>query len=109
MACTTCPFAFTDESEMVQNYGCLPTPYDIIQMKRKTGHNWGCHSNEKIKCHGFEAHVKEAQQKKYMDDMSDIDLSKGGIISYETWYHKGEDSAIKEAADDYQRALRKNS
>lgn len=27
-----CPFAFNDESEKVQGYGCIPTPYEIIIM-----------------------------------------------------------------------------
>lgn len=97
MACECCPFAFTDASEEVQNYGCLPTPYEIIQMKRKSGHNWSCHSNEKKICRGFVTHVEEAKKYKWREDLSDIDTSKGNLISYETWCHKGEAEAIKEA------------
>ncbi|AZV43637.1 hypothetical protein BAOM_3028 [Peribacillus asahii] len=97
MACECCPFAFTDASEEVQNYGCLPTPYDIIQMKRKTGHNWACHSNEKKICKGFVDHVKWSQENAFADKLDDIDTSKGNLISYETWYYKGEEEAIKEA------------
>lgn len=44
MACITCPYNFfSEESERVQNYGCLPTPYEIIQLKKETGANWCCH------------------------------------------------------------------
>lgn len=53
MACECCPFAFTDASGQVQNNECLLSPYDIIQMKWKSGHNWACHSNEKVICKGF--------------------------------------------------------
>lgn len=99
MTCKTCPFAFTEESEMVQNYGCLPTQYEIIQMKRKSGHNWSCHWNESSICKGFVNYVKEAQEKNYIDNLKDIDISKGNLISYNTWYYKGEEAAIKEAND----------
>lgn len=97
MACKHCPFAFTDDSEEVQNYACLPSPYDIIQMKRKSGHNWSCHSNEKMICKGFVNHVKEAKEKNWVDNLSDIDVTQGNLILYETWYHEGEEAAIKEA------------
>ncbi len=97
MACKCCPFAFTDASEEVQNYGCLPTPYEIIQMKRKSGHNWACHSNEKRICQGFVEHVEWMQAHAWVDNMRDIDTSKGNLISYETWYSKGEEEAIREA------------
>lgn len=91
-SCTHCPFAFTDASEEVQNYGCLPTPWDIIQMKRKSGHNWACHGNEKKICSGFVGFVKE-----YPNKYSDIDTNTGGLISYEIWNQKGEEEAFREA------------
>jgi hypothetical protein len=97
MACGGCPFAFTDESEYIQGLGCLPSPYDIIQMKRKSGHNWGCHSNEKVVCKGFSDFVKESQKNDYVDNMKDIDTSKGKIISYDVWYREGEEGAIQKA------------
>jgi len=97
MACECCPFAFTDASEEVQNYGCLPTPFDIIQMKRKSGHNWSCHGNENRICQGFVEHVKFMNEHGTVDKLMDIDTSKGNLISYETWYYKGEKEAIIEA------------
>jgi hypothetical protein len=88
--CITCPFAFTDESEEVQNYGCLPSAYDIIQMKKKSGHNWSCHGNESVMCGGFAQYVREYHP--------ELDLSVGNLISYKTWYHEGEEAALIEAS-----------
>lgn len=51
--CNSCPLAWTDESERVQNYGCLPSGYDIIRMKEETGNNWACHSNCNRVCQGL--------------------------------------------------------
>lgn len=101
MACITCPFAFTDESEQVQNYGCLPTPYEIIEMKRKSGHNWACHGNEKKKCTGFQEYVAYIQEQEhvqgYEDNLKDIDTSTGGLISYDVWCKEGEEAALAAA------------
>lgn len=47
-----CPFSFTEGSERVQNYGCLPTPYEIITMRQKYGKTWACHSNPDKPCLG---------------------------------------------------------
>lgn len=55
---TSCPFAFTEESEMIQNYGCLPTPGEIITMRVKHDKTWACHSNPAVPCKGALHHLK---------------------------------------------------
>ena len=47
-----CPFAFTDISEQVQNYGCLPSPYEIIEMRIEFGKTWACHDEPSVPCAG---------------------------------------------------------
>lgn len=106
--CMSCPFSHSDEAEMAQNYGCLPTPKQIIEMKEKSGHNWACHSDETVLCGGFAKYIKR--------NRPDLNINKGQLISYETWCHEGEGKAIQEAnsrelrlaQDEIQRLTKEN-
>lgn len=91
--CTSCPFndGLTEAASNAQNLGCLPTPFDIIQMKRESGQNWACHDDETKVCAGLCHQAKEAS----------LDLSEGGLIRYSSWYHAGQDEALEEAKSGY--------
>lgn len=95
--CNTCPFAHTDESEYVQNLGCLPEPHDIVKMKIESGHNWACHGDEDKICSGFVNHIKE--------NHPELDTTTGNLISYDTWCHHGPEVAMKEADTKWPKQL----
>ena len=71
--CSTCPFneGLNEPATEAQNYGCLPTAFDIINAKDKYNENWLCHSNEKLICAGL------AQER---------DVTSGKNIRYSKWY-----------------------
>lgn len=81
MTCAACPFAFTEESELVQNLGCLPTPQEAMRIQRDHGKNWGCHEDESRPCAGQVAHCRE----------EGVPYDKAApLASYTRWYHQGE-------------------
>lgn len=87
--CVSCPFSYNDEADQAQNYGCLPTRWDIIKMKEKSGHNWACHYDETVLCGGFARHV--------IEERADLDIKEGSLISYNDWVNEGEMTAIVKA------------
>lgn len=49
--CSGCPFGFSEESDYVNNLGCLPSPREILQLK-KNNVDWQCHSEPHV-CQGL--------------------------------------------------------
>ena len=54
-----CPFNVNEISEMVYNYGCLPTPSQILDFKLQNNWNWECHEGTGKVCGGFVAVCKD--------------------------------------------------
>lgn len=50
--CNGCPFNDNEESENVNNSGCLPEPKQILNMKVNGDIDWKCHSKDII-CMGL--------------------------------------------------------
>jgi len=71
---TSCPFAYTDESEMAQNYGCLPSGFEIINMRVKHGKTWACHSDDTKPCIGGIQALKEKGLEYKVIDMKLVTL-----------------------------------
>jgi hypothetical protein len=52
--CTACPFNIGHpECDAAYNLGCLPTPHEVIELKKTTGNNWACHSKPDQVCAGM--------------------------------------------------------
>lgn len=65
-----CPFSFTEECDIIQNYGCLPTPHEILHMKIVHDKTWACHDNTSKPCMGGLKYLKnEGLDYKVNDDL----------------------------------------
>lgn len=56
--CLTCPFTIGEEAEQAQNYGCLPTNAEILQLALTSGKPWECHGEEGRICRGYASVAK---------------------------------------------------
>ena len=79
MTCSACPFSGSFEAEQALNWGCLPDAVTVMEIKRETGKNWGCHEDEARLCAGFARACRE----------SGISISAQNLASYSSWYHSG--------------------
>lgn len=55
----SCPFAESEASEIAQGYSCLPTVFDIVEMRVNHGRTWACHSDVTKPCKGAIRHMRE--------------------------------------------------
>jgi hypothetical protein len=85
---TACPFAYTDESETIQNYGCLPTPLEIVAMRVIHGKTWACHSDNSKPCVGG---LKEVRKKGFDNCVIDNNLITESNLTKELLTYKDED------------------
>lgn len=80
--CATCPFGGSDEAENAINLGCVPSLFEVLEIKRNTGHNWGCHGaadDETKPCAGFVGACRELN----------LDYKTGSHLSYKDWFENG--------------------
>ena len=83
MPCPACPFSCSDLAEQGINRGCLPAPYEVLEIKKSTGLNWGCHDKPGQMCAGYVAAAAE----------TGLDYKTGGVLPYADWYHHGVEGA----------------
>lgn len=76
--CSACPFSFSDNAENLCNLGCLPSVFEIMQIKKETGLNWACHDDESKICSGY---VEYAAKK-------GLDYKTGGLAVLSLWQSK---------------------
>lgn len=75
-SCATCPFrdGETEDATTAQNYGCLPSWFDMVEMFDLNGIAMSCHGNDKKACQGL-AGVRDVTNVK--------------VKAYSDWYQNG--------------------
>lgn len=79
MTCDACPFSLFEAAEQAQNWGCLPSPCEIMKIKTETGKNWPCHEDENRICAGFVEACRE----------TGTEYRGAPLASYKRWYQEG--------------------
>jgi hypothetical protein len=49
VCCTSCPNSYHEDAAVAQNYGCLPSYWEVQELL-KQGELWMCHSNPDVVC-----------------------------------------------------------
>jgi len=58
--CDDCPWNFYSAgSQMAQNYGCLPSPQEMVRINDEEGYALSCHENKSCICKGLAAQLKK--------------------------------------------------
>lgn len=58
--CEACPFNYESEaSNDAYNLGCLPSVFEVFELKRNHDVNWGCHEGGGKVCAGYIQMAKE--------------------------------------------------
>lgn len=65
---TSCPFACSEESEIAQGYGCLPSEYEILGMALIYNKAWVCHSSDTKICSGVRSITMKDMERISLDD-----------------------------------------
>lgn len=88
--CGTCPIGdengWSEEAEQAIGLGCLPCLGEALEIKIRTGANWGCHSEARI-CAGF---VRECRER-------GIEYRNSPTLDYAIWANQGEETALRAA------------
>jgi len=73
-ACVACPFrdGENEEATVGQNYGCLPSAFEMEEMFDKEGVALSCHDNDRAPCRGL-AEVRDVRLRP--------------VKAYSDWYH----------------------
>lgn len=50
--CNGCPCTYTNESEIISNYGCLPDSMNLVEFYLTNKGIWKCHSKDRV-CGGL--------------------------------------------------------
>lgn len=74
--CESCPWNETESSIQAQNYGCLPTPSQMVESNDE-GVALSCHDDESSVCRGLASHLK------------DVGAKPGKLKTYSDWYRNG--------------------
>lgn len=78
--CEGCPFNHTEAAVNAYNWGCLPSVFDVFELKRNHNANWQCHEGNGKICAGYVQMAKE----------EGVDYKSGFLIDTPHYLNTGE-------------------